>query len=47
MAFTEIRSPYDGLIIRRNRDPGDVVVPGGALLDLIATNEIWVSRLGG
>ena len=43
LAFTEIRSPYDGLIIRRDRDPGGVVVPGGSLLQLIATNEIWIS----
>ena len=43
MAFTEIRSPYDGLITRRDRDPGGVVVPGGSLLQLIATNEIWIS----
>lgn len=43
MAFTEIRSPYDGLITRRDRDPGGVVVPGGSILQLIATNEIWVS----
>jgi HlyD family secretion protein len=43
MAFTEIRSPYDGLVTRRDRDPGGIVVPGGSLLQLIATNEIWVS----
>lgn len=43
LAFTEIRSPYDGLITRRDRDPGGVVMPGGSLLQLIATNEIWIS----
>lgn len=43
MAFTELRSPYDGLITRRDRDPGGVVVPGSSLLQLISTNEIWVS----
>jgi len=43
LAFTEIRSPYDGLITRRDRDPGGVVVPGGSLLQLVATNEIWIS----
>jgi HlyD family secretion protein len=43
LAFTEIRSPYDGLITRRDRDPGGVVVPGGSILQLIATNEIWIS----
>ncbi len=43
LAFTEMRSPYDGLITRRDRDPGGVVVPGASLLQLVATNEIWVS----
>ena len=43
MAFTEIRSPYDGLVTRRDRDPGGIVVPGASILQLVATNEIWVS----
>ncbi len=43
MAFTQIHSPYDGLIIRRDRDPGDMLVPGGALMEIISLDEIWVS----
>jgi multidrug resistance efflux pump len=43
MAFTQIRAPYDGLIIRRDRDPGDMLVPGGALMEIISMDEIWVS----
>ena len=43
MAFTEIHAPYDGLIIRRDRDPGDLLVPGGALMEIISLEEIWVS----
>jgi HlyD family secretion protein len=43
MAFTEIRAPYNGLIIRRNREPGDMLVPGGSLMELISLEEIWVS----
>jgi HlyD family secretion protein len=43
LTYTRILSPYDGLVVRRDRDPGDVVVPGGSLLQLISTNEIWVS----
>ena len=42
-AFTEIRAPYDGLIIRRDREPGDMLVPGGSLMELISLDEIWVS----
>jgi HlyD family secretion protein len=43
LSYTQIKSPYDGLIIRRDRDPGDVVVPGSSVLQLISTNELWIS----
>ena len=43
LTYTQILSPYDGLVVRRDRDPGGVVVPGGSLLQLISTNEVWVS----
>lgn len=40
---TVIAAPFDGLIVRRDRDPGDVVVPGSSIFRLIALDEIWVS----
>ncbi len=40
---TEIRAPFDGLIVKRHREPGDVVVPGSSMLTLIATEELWIS----
>ena len=43
LTATQIVAPYDGLITRRDRDPGGVVVPGSSLLQIISTNEIWVS----
>lgn len=43
LAFTQITAPYDGLIIRRDRDPGDMLVPGGSLMELISLEELWVS----
>lgn len=43
LTFTRIVSPYAGLITRRDRDPGGVVVPGSSLLQLVSTNELWVS----
>jgi HlyD family secretion protein len=43
LAETRLVSPFDGLVVKRNRDPGDIVVPGSAILDLVATAEIWVS----
>lgn len=42
LAFTEIRSPYEGLIIRRDRDVGDVLVPGASLMQIISLDELWV-----
>ena len=43
LAFTRIVSPLDGLVIRRDRDPGGIVLPGSSILQLVATNELWVS----
>lgn len=43
LAFTEIRSPYDGIVIRRDRDVGDVLVPGASLMRIISLEELWVS----
>lgn len=43
LTFAEIRSPFDGLITKRDRDPGGVLVPGSSILQLISTNELWIS----
>lgn len=40
---TEILAPFDGLIIKRYRESGDVVVPGSSILTLISTDELWIS----
>ncbi len=40
---TEVAAPFAGLIVRRHREPGDIVVPGGAILTLISTDELWIS----
>lgn len=40
---TNITSPFDGLITRRDRDLGDVVVPGAGVFQLISTRDLWVS----
>jgi RND family efflux transporter MFP subunit len=39
---TSIVAPADGLIIERQRDPGEVVVPGTPLMMMILTDELWV-----
>jgi HlyD family secretion protein len=43
LSYTVICAPFDGLIVRRNRDPGDVVVPGSMVLDMISLDELWIS----
>jgi HlyD family secretion protein len=43
LADTQICAPFDGLVIRRERDPGAIVVPGGSILQMISTDQMWVS----
>jgi HlyD family secretion protein len=40
---TKIVAPSDGLIVQRQRDPGDIAVPGSAILTLISTKELWIT----
>ncbi|MCP4589712.1 MAG: efflux RND transporter periplasmic adaptor subunit [bacterium] len=43
LADTVVTAPFDGLIVRRDRDPGDVIVPGSSVLLLVSTDELWIS----
>jgi len=43
LSYTVICAPFDGLIVKRNREPGDVVVPGSMVLDMISLDELWIS----
>lgn len=40
---TEIRASFDGLVVKRSREPGDIVVPGSSILTIISTDELWIS----
>lgn len=40
---TIVSSPFDGVVIRREREVGDVAVPGAAVLRLAATDTLWAS----
>ena len=40
---TAIVAPFDGLIVQRQRDPGDIAVPGSAILSLVSTKELWIT----
>lgn len=35
-------APFDGLIVARQREAGDVVVPGSSILTLISTDLLWI-----
>lgn len=39
---TALVSPFDGLVIRRFRDPGDTVAVGATVLRVVATDRLWV-----
>ncbi|NOZ41401.1 MAG: efflux RND transporter periplasmic adaptor subunit [Planctomycetes bacterium] len=39
---TEIVAPFDGMIVKRSRELGDVVVPGSSILTLISLDELWI-----
>ncbi len=43
LADAAIKAPFDGLIVKRNREAGDVVVPGSSILTLISMKELWIS----
>ena len=40
---TAVVAPFDGLIVQRQRDPGDIAVPGSAVLSLVSTKELWIT----
>ena len=40
---TTIEAPFDALILRRDRDVGDVVAPGASVFAIVSTDEMWIS----
>lgn len=42
LAHTEIRAPFDGVVGRKNVEPGAIVTPGQPLLALARSNSSWV-----
>jgi len=43
LADTRILSPFDGWVVRRDREIGDIVVPGASIFLLVSPKEMWVS----
>jgi membrane fusion protein (multidrug efflux system) len=42
LAHAEVRAPFDGIVGRRNVEPGAIVAPGQTLLALVADEPSWV-----
>lgn len=40
---TTIEAPFDALLVRRDRDPGDVVTAGSSVLQLVSLQEMWIT----
>lgn len=40
---TTIEAPFDALVVQRDRQAGDVVTAGSSVLDLVSTDEMWIS----
>lgn len=38
---TALVSPFDGVVIRRFKDPGDIVVAGSTVLRVVAVDRLW------
>jgi HlyD family secretion protein len=43
LADTRIVAPFRGLVVRRDSEPGDIIVPGTSIFQVISTDEMWVS----
>lgn len=40
---TTIEAPYDALVVRRDREVGEVVTAGTSVLQLVSTDEMWAT----
>ncbi len=40
---TTILAPFDGMVVRRDRQAGDVVTPGASVLQLVSTDQMWIT----
>ncbi len=43
LSDSRIVAPFDGLIVNRRRELGDVVVPGSSIMQLISMEQLWIS----
>ena len=43
LSETKLLAPFDGYVVRRNRELGAVVNPGVSIMDVVDRSEIWAS----
>ena len=43
LAEATITAPFAGLVVRRIREVGDIVVPGAAVMTVVATDTLWIA----
>src|SRR5207253_2322215 len=43
LQYTTIRAPVNGIVTKRNVEPGQVVQPGQPLMALVNLEDIWVT----
>jgi len=43
LSDSTVRAPFDALVVRRDRGPGDVVTAGSSVLQLVATEQMWIT----
>jgi membrane fusion protein (multidrug efflux system) len=43
LSYTVLLAPADGIIAKRNVEPGELVQPGQALLSVVPQEEVWVT----
>lgn len=43
LADTIIKAPFGGIVVDRQREAGDISVPGSAILTVISTDVLWIS----
>ena len=43
LSETKLLAPFDGYVVRRNREIGAVVNPGVSIMDVVDRSEIWAS----
>jgi HlyD family secretion protein len=40
---TTVEAPFDALVVRRDHETGDVVTAGSSVLELVSTDEMWIT----